>query len=260
MYFTELRWRRILDGQRTTTAEDAATQTVACDGAEEQAFFPSGCAPMPQEVSVLSWQQVVSILPLSGGALARIEQRSRALHRANRRFAYTFSQQRFDSTKLVELKLQHKTICEGLESEHWWVLSNEFFHLFPELPPQHFATVAAVACIKRFGTSISEVSIYLRTESVETSLQNITLQTKVWKTLKMVSIDSDGCCRTHQSSSTRILETPAPFMMQFSMYSDKLLKVYLSDHDGGASHLLITRLETWVPVQRSSWIRDSRQQ
>ena len=33
----------------------------------------------------------------------------------------------------MELKLQHKTICEGLESEHCWVLSNEFYHLFPEV-------------------------------------------------------------------------------------------------------------------------------
>ncbi|KAL7865918.1 hypothetical protein SRHO_G00111650 [Serrasalmus rhombeus] len=210
----ELRWRRILDGQRTTTAEDAATQTDACDGTEEhkRVIFPSGSAPTPQEVSVLSWQQVVSIQPLSCGALVRIEH-CHALHRANRRFAHTFSQQRFDSTKLVELKLQHNTLCEGLESEHWWVLSKGFYHFFPKLPPQHFATVAAVACIKHFGTSISEASIYLRTESVETSLQNVTLQTKVSKTLKMVSIDSDGCFRTHQSSNTRILEMPAPFMV-----------------------------------------------
>ncbi|KAL7842400.1 hypothetical protein SRHO_G00240890 [Serrasalmus rhombeus] len=162
----------------------------------KQAFFPSGGAPTPQEVSVPSWQQVVSILPLSGGALVRFEQLCHALHRANRRFAHTFSQQHFDSTKLVELKLQHKTICEGLESEHWWVLSNEFFHLFPELPPHHFATVAAVACIK----------------------------------------------------------------MQVSVYSDEPLEVYISDRDCGASYLPLTRLETWVPVPHSSWIRDSRQQ
>ncbi|XP_037395743.1 uncharacterized protein LOC119263672 [Pygocentrus nattereri] len=208
------RWR-IQDGQRTTRDEDAATQTDGCDGTEEHrlAILPSGCAPVPQEVSVLSWQQAVLIPPLSCGALVRFEQHCQALDRANRMFAYTFSQPRFDSTKLVELKLQHRTICEGLESEHWWVLSNEFYHLFAELPPQHFATVAAVACIKRFGTSISEATFYLRTESVETSLQNVTLQTKVGKTLKMVSIGSDGCFRTHHSSNTRILETPAPYMV-----------------------------------------------
>ncbi|KAL6472599.1 hypothetical protein MHYP_G00187870 [Metynnis hypsauchen] len=211
--FLFYRWRRIQDGQPTTRDEHAATQTDGCDGTEEHklTIFSSGCAPVPQEVSVLSWQQAVLIPPLSCGALVRFEQPCQALHRANRMFAYTFSQPRFDSTKLVELKLQHKTICEGLESEHWWVLSNEFYHLFPELPPQYFATVAAVACIKRIGTSISEASVYLRTESVETSLQNVTLQTKVSKTLKMVSIGSDGCCRSHQSSNTRILETPAPF-------------------------------------------------
>ncbi|KAL7846807.1 hypothetical protein SRHO_G00217870 [Serrasalmus rhombeus] len=211
--FLFYRWRRIQDGQRTTRDEHAATQTDGCDGTEEHklVILPSGCAPVPEEVSVLSWQQAVLIPPLSCVALVRFEQPCQALHRANRMFAYTFSQPRFDSTKLVELKLQHKTICEGLESEHWWVLSNEFYHLFPELPPQHFGTVAAVACIKRIGTSISEASIYLRTESVETSLQNVTLQTKVSKTLRMVSIGSDGCCRSHQSSNTRILETPAPF-------------------------------------------------
>ncbi|XP_037395468.1 uncharacterized protein LOC119263634 isoform X1 [Pygocentrus nattereri] len=198
-----------------TRTEDAATQTDAWNGTDEQKqdICPSGCAPMPQEVSVLSWQQVVLIPPLSCGLLARIVQHCRALHRANRMFAYTFTQPLFDSTKLVELKLQHKTIFEGLESERWWVLSNEFYHLFPELPPQHFASVTAVACIKHFGTLISEASIYLRTESVETSLQNVTLQTKVLKTLKLISIGSDGCFRSHQSSNTRILETPAPFMV-----------------------------------------------
>ncbi|KAL6479273.1 hypothetical protein MHYP_G00127060 [Metynnis hypsauchen] len=211
--FLFYRWR-IQDGQRTTRDdEDAATQTDGCDGTEEHklAISSPGCAPMPQEV--FSWQQAVLIPPLSCGALVRFKQHCQALDRANRMFAYTFSQPRFDSTKLVELKLQHRTVCEGLESEHWWVLSNDFYHLFPELPPQHFATVAAVACIKRFGTSISEASCYLRTESVETSLQNVTLQTKVWKTLKMVSIGSDGCFRTHQSSNTRILETPSPFLV-----------------------------------------------
>ncbi|KAL6479341.1 hypothetical protein MHYP_G00127740 [Metynnis hypsauchen] len=212
--FLFYRWR-IQDGQRTTRDEEAATRTDGCDGTVERKLPISspGCAPMPQEVSVLSWQQAVLLPPLSCGALVRFEQHCQALDRANRMFAYTFSQPRFDSTKLVELKLQHRTVCEGLESEHWWVLSNEFYHLFPELPPQHFASVAAVACIKRFGASISEASSYLRTESVETSLQNVTLQTKVSKTLRMVSICSDGCFRTHQSSNTRILETPSPFLV-----------------------------------------------
>ncbi|KAL6479135.1 hypothetical protein MHYP_G00125680 [Metynnis hypsauchen] len=131
---------------------------------QKQAIFSSGCASMPQEVSVLSWWQVVLILPLYCGIL----QHCQALHKANRIFAYTFSQLRFDSAKLVEL--QPKTICEGLESEHWWVLSNEFYHLFPA-------------------------------------------QTKVSKTLKMVSIGSDGSFRTHQSSNTWILEMPALFMV-----------------------------------------------
>ncbi|KAL7860655.1 hypothetical protein AOLI_G00170040 [Acnodon oligacanthus] len=27
---------------------------------------------------------------------------------------------------LVEVKLQHKSLYNGLESEHWWVLSNSF--------------------------------------------------------------------------------------------------------------------------------------
>ncbi|KAL7837457.1 hypothetical protein SRHO_G00271680 [Serrasalmus rhombeus] len=81
------------------------------------------------------------------------------------------------------------------------------------LPPQHFAAVTAVSCIKRIGTSMSEASIYLHPDSVETSLENVRLQTKVVKTLKVVSIGSNGWFRTHQSSNMRILEMPAPFMV-----------------------------------------------
>ncbi|KAL7878837.1 hypothetical protein AOLI_G00098110 [Acnodon oligacanthus] len=69
--------------------------------------------------------------------LVRFEQHCQALHRANRMFVYTFSQLHFNSAKLVEL--QNKNICEGLESEHY------------------------------------EAAIYFCTESVETSLQNVTL-------------------------------------------------------------------------------------
>ncbi|KAL6464681.1 hypothetical protein MHYP_G00269980 [Metynnis hypsauchen] len=59
----------------------------------------------------------------------------------------------------------------------------------------------------------SVASIYLRTDSVESSLQNFTLQAEVLKKLKVVSIGSNGCFRAHQSSNMRILEMPAPFIV-----------------------------------------------
>ncbi|KAI4887773.1 hypothetical protein NFI96_024158, partial [Prochilodus magdalenae] len=76
----------------------------------------------------------------------------------------------------VEVKLQHKALCTGLESEHWWVLSNRCYSVFGnELPPQYSGCAYAVAYIKRFGTSIREAKAYLHTESAITSVQNITL-------------------------------------------------------------------------------------
>ncbi|KAI4887774.1 hypothetical protein NFI96_024159, partial [Prochilodus magdalenae] len=78
--------------------------------------------------------------------------------------------------QLVEVKLQHKALCTGLESEHWWVLSNRCYSVFGnELPPQYSGCAYAVAYIKRFGTSIREAKAYLHTESAITSVQNITL-------------------------------------------------------------------------------------
>ena len=32
--------------------------------------------------------------------------------------------------QLVEVKLQHKALYNGLESEHWWVLSNRCYSVF----------------------------------------------------------------------------------------------------------------------------------
>ncbi|KAL6476742.1 hypothetical protein MHYP_G00152410 [Metynnis hypsauchen] len=106
------------------------------------------------------------------------------LDRTDKNFAYTYENWCSDGLKLVEVKLQHKSLYNGLESEHWWVLSNNFYNLSTlELPPQYFACASAVACIKRIG-SIREVKVYLRTESSQTSVQNIMLQTRVSRTNK----------------------------------------------------------------------------
>ncbi|KAI4904785.1 hypothetical protein NFI96_002041 [Prochilodus magdalenae] len=48
--------------------------------------------------------------------------------------------------QLVEVKLQHKALYNGLESEHWWVLSNSCYSVFgKELPPQYSGCAYAVA-------------------------------------------------------------------------------------------------------------------
>ncbi|XP_066525795.1 uncharacterized protein [Hoplias malabaricus] len=113
--------------------------------------------------------------------------------------------------KQVEVTMQHKSVYRGLESEHWWVLTNDFYHLFPEdsqLPPMHFATVKAVAYIKCVGRQISVLTANLSTESTITSVtRSQFLQMKVSKTYRGVTTE-DGCFRSSESSSTHILETP----------------------------------------------------
>ncbi|KAI4887771.1 hypothetical protein NFI96_024156 [Prochilodus magdalenae] len=140
-----------------------------------------------------------------------VDECSQDLDQTDKSFACTYEHQFSNSQKLVEVKLQHKALCTGLESEHWWVLSNRCYSVFGnELPPQYSGCAYAVAYIKRFGTSIREAKAYLHTESAITSVQNITLQTKVCKTNKCVFIGSDGHSWSHESSDTHILETAAP--------------------------------------------------
>ncbi|XP_076879086.1 uncharacterized protein LOC143527673 isoform X2 [Brachyhypopomus gauderio] len=140
----------------------------------------------------------------------RLIQTHQGLHRAHRMFAFTFSKMISSATQVVEVKLQHKSIYCGLESEHWWVLNNEFYWIDAELTLHHFASASAVACIKRRGTSITEANIYLRTCSTTTSVQNIFLQTQVSTWFKGVSIGSDDIFRSSESSHTQTLETPNP--------------------------------------------------
>ncbi|KAL6482871.1 hypothetical protein MHYP_G00077430 [Metynnis hypsauchen] len=116
------------------------------------------------------------------------------------------------SGKLVEVKLQHKAVYSGLESEHWWVLTNDFYHVrSQQLPPLYFARAIAVAYIKNIGRDISEAKVYLRTETTESSVQDDLLQTTMCRTFKEVSVDKDGRFRCHDSSDAQTLETPAPF-------------------------------------------------
>ncbi|XP_066503362.1 uncharacterized protein [Hoplias malabaricus] len=131
--------------------------------------------------------------------------------RVHRMQATTISQSFSNGEKQVEVTMQHKSVYRGLESEHWWVLTNDFYHLFPEdsqLPPMYFATVKAVAYIKCAGHQISVLTANLSTESNITSVTcSQFLQTKVSKTYRGVTIE-DGCFRSSESSSTHILETP----------------------------------------------------
>ncbi|XP_066524940.1 uncharacterized protein [Hoplias malabaricus] len=131
--------------------------------------------------------------------------------RVHRMQATTISRSFSNGEKQVEVTMQHKSVYRGLESEHWWVLTNDFYHLFPEdsqLPPMHFATVKAVAYIKCVGRQISVLTANLSTESTITSVtRSQFLQTKVSKTYRGVTTE-DGCFRSSESSSTHILETP----------------------------------------------------
>ncbi|XP_037400804.1 uncharacterized protein LOC119265150 [Pygocentrus nattereri] len=201
---------RVPDQQRRV---DAATQTddgdhrllhTACarDGVYQHRDV---CSSIPE-----NRQELPFTPPTLCGALARIWF-CQGLDRTDKNFAYTCENCCSDGLKLVEVKLQYKSLYNGLESEHWWVVSNTFYNLSTlELPPQYFACASAVACIKRIGASIREVKVYLRTESSQTSVQNIMLQTRVSRTKKCVFIDSDGHFWSHGSSQTHILETPAP--------------------------------------------------
>ncbi|XP_072539122.1 uncharacterized protein [Salminus brasiliensis] len=173
------RWRRILDQQRTE----------ACDGMDrlEQEIFPSFCVLIPE--------------PSCG-----------EVDRANRTFASTYSKWSSDYRKLVEVKLQHKASYSGLESEHWWVLTNDFYLVRSlELPPQHFATTSAVACIRCIGSFISEAKFFLRTESTDSSVQEVFLKTMVAIMFQGASVDVDGRWRCHDSNDSQTLE--APFVM-----------------------------------------------
>ncbi|XP_066504166.1 uncharacterized protein [Hoplias malabaricus] len=133
------------------------------------------------------------------------------VQRVHRMQATTITQSFSNGEKQVEVTMQHKSVYRGLESEHWWVLTNDFYHLFPEdsqLPPMFFATVKAVTYIKCVGHQISVLTANLSTESSITSVTHSQfLQTKVSKTYRGVAIE-DGCFRSSESSSTHILETP----------------------------------------------------
>ncbi|KAL6455797.1 hypothetical protein MHYP_G00356480 [Metynnis hypsauchen] len=198
------RWR-VADQRRrvdTATQADAGDHTV-CDGVDQHRDIGSSVPEI--------WQELPFVPPTLCGPLARIWEFCQGLDRTEKNFAYTYENWCSDGLKLVEVKLQHKSLYNRLESEHWWVLSNNFYNLSTqELPPQYFACASAVACIKRIGASIGEVKVYLRTESSHTSVQNITLQTRVSRRMKCVLFDSDGHFWSHESSHTHILETPAP--------------------------------------------------
>ncbi|KAI4887765.1 hypothetical protein NFI96_032840, partial [Prochilodus magdalenae] len=129
---------------------------------------------------------------------------SQDLDQTDKSFAWTYENQFSNSQKLVEVKLQHKALYNGLESEHWWVLSDRCYSMFGK---EYSGCAYAVASIKRFGTSIREAKVYLHTESAITSVQNITLQTKVCKTNKWVFIDSDGHFWSHESSNTHSVDS-----------------------------------------------------
>ncbi|XP_066526330.1 uncharacterized protein [Hoplias malabaricus] len=202
-------YRRIVGHQRETRA---VIRPHALDGSEYQELNISApvCVSIPKEVSMQNCQTLPFSLPGISGPLARIKQRCQDLDRANRIFAFTYSRWCSDYRKLVEVKLEHQAIYRGLETEHWWVLSNKFYLVDAlELPPRYFAHVRAVACIKRTGTCISEAKIYLRSESSDSSVQNTLLQTNVSITFKGVSIDEDGRFRAHESNDAQTLETPA---------------------------------------------------
>ncbi|KAL6482884.1 hypothetical protein MHYP_G00077560 [Metynnis hypsauchen] len=202
-YFVFYRWRRILDQQRRI---EFATQTEAFDGTEDREWdiFPS--VPIPENLEELPF-----VPPSSCGPLARLWQYCREVDRANKSFASTYTKWTSDDRKLVEVKLQHKAVYSGLESEHWWVLTNDFYHVrSQQLPPLYFARAIAVAYIKNIGRDISEAKIYLRTEATESSVQDDLLQTTMCRTFKEVSVDKDGRFRCHDSSDAQTLETPAP--------------------------------------------------
>ncbi|KAL6461616.1 hypothetical protein MHYP_G00297710 [Metynnis hypsauchen] len=185
-YFVFSRWRRILDRQWRSV--DAPTETDAFDGMDDhRALFPGICVPVP-------------------------EPSSREVDRTDKLFASTYKKWSSDGRKLVEVTLQHKAVYNGLQSEHWWVLTNEFYHVRSlQLPPQYFARARAVAFIKLIGTYIREAKVYLQTESSESSVQDVLLNTQVSVTFKGVSIDKEGRFRCHDSSDTQTLETPFVF-------------------------------------------------
>ncbi|KAK1784401.1 hypothetical protein P4O66_013946, partial [Electrophorus voltai] len=145
---------RVRDRQQAV--EEAATHTEPSDQLEDR-------EPFPLDQDKFDATCTLILKPLQ------------ALHNANRMFTYTLSQMFSADTKMVEVKLQHKSIYSGLESEHWWVLSNAFYHVCAELTLQNFASVNAVACIKRRGTGITGATFYLCAESTESSVQNIFL-------------------------------------------------------------------------------------
>ncbi|KAL6456583.1 hypothetical protein MHYP_G00351270, partial [Metynnis hypsauchen] len=156
-------------------------------------------------------EELPFVPPSSCGPLARIWQYCTEVDRANKSFASTYTKWTSDDKKLVEVKLQHKAVYSGLESEHWWVLTNDFYHVrSQQLPPLYFARAIAVAYIKNIGRDISEAKIYLRTETTESSVQDDLLQTTMCRTFKEVSVDKDGRFRCHDSSDAQTLETPAP--------------------------------------------------
>ncbi|KAL7860684.1 hypothetical protein AOLI_G00170330 [Acnodon oligacanthus] len=85
-------------------------------------------------------QELPFIPPTLCGALARIWGFCQGLDRTDKNFACTYENWCSDGLKLVEVKLQHKSLYNGLESEHWWVLSNSFitcphWSFFPSISP-----------------------------------------------------------------------------------------------------------------------------
>ncbi|XP_076841207.1 uncharacterized protein LOC143485601 [Brachyhypopomus gauderio] len=190
--------RRVRDQQ---TEVEAAAHTDTCDGHDREPFaldegiFETLHTPIRE---------------------LRLIQTRQGLDRAHRMFAFTFSRMGSSATQVVEVKLQHKSIYSGLESEHWWVLNNDFYWIGAELTLHHFASASAVACIKLRGSSITDATIYLRTCSTTTSVQNIFLQTVVSTWFKGVSIGSDDIFRSSESSHTQTLETPNPAVFSSS--------------------------------------------
>ncbi|KAI4877250.1 hypothetical protein NFI96_014303 [Prochilodus magdalenae] len=149
--------------------------------------------------------------PYCCGPLARIWGYCKEVDSTNKTFASTYTKWSSNYRKVVEVTLQHKAIYDGLESEHWWVLKNNFYTVRSlQLPPLYFATVRAVAYIKYTGTCISEAKISLHAETSDSSVQDLLLSTTVSIMSKGVHIDADGHFQYYDSNDAQTLESPAP--------------------------------------------------
>ncbi|XP_072551943.1 uncharacterized protein [Salminus brasiliensis] len=187
--------------RRWTRTERRRTGDAPAHTAHFEALQELASPPRPREVFLLSEE-------LWCGPLFTYR---KDVQRASQTYALTFTQQFSNGEKQVEVTLQQKSVYSGLESVHWWVLTNQCFNLFPvetQLPPQHFGTVKVVAFIKRVGHQVCVVEVQITTESSITSLlRTQTLQTKASSTFKGVVIGEGGCFRSSESSNTNFLET-----------------------------------------------------